>query len=154
LAQEKLHVVHPEEEPTLLTIFRSSITTTWRTFLIYARTIRLLYLQIFFLFLWFFIFVLPCLKRTTKILNMCAIFCCSIAGLLIGLKGICAVQKSIIIVKTPAIIMSGPQKSGFATLGRLNEGQEADILGVSGDFYKIRTTNLTGWIDKQVVEKL
>lgn len=155
LAQEKLHVAQQqEEEPTILTILESGITATWRTLLTYARTIRLLYLQLFFLFLWILLFSLHVVKRSPKIPRICAIFCCSLVGILMGLKGIAAAQNKGIIIKTPAIIMSGPQKSGFATLGRLNEGQEADILGESGDFYKIQTNHTTGWIDKKVVEKL
>ncbi len=154
LAQEKLHVAQQQEEATLLTIIGSGITATWHTLLTYARAINLLYLQLFFLLLWLLLFSLRALKRSTKIHKICALFCCSLVGILMGLKGIAAAQNKGIIIKTPAILISGPQKSGFATLGRLNEGQEADILGESGDFYKIHTNHTTGWIDKQVVEKL
>jgi uncharacterized protein YgiM (DUF1202 family) len=60
----------------------------------------------------------------------------------------------VIVITTPAHLTSGPQKSGFAVLGQLKVGQKADILGESGDFYKIRINSTTGWIDKQVVEKI
>ncbi|MFA6263339.1 MAG: SH3 domain-containing protein [Candidatus Babeliales bacterium] len=158
LVQEKLRgVPTADEEQPFLTMLRASTRSLYHRTLSYAKSLPILYAQLIFLFLWLICCVGYAYRNTTKIIRY--VWCGSIVvfiafGCLVATKMVAASRQQLIIIKTPANLTSGPQKSGFAALGQLKEGQEADILGESGDFYKIHINSTTGWIDKQVVEKI
>jgi hypothetical protein len=158
LVQEKLRgVSSADEEQTFLTMLRTSTRLMYKRTLSYAKSLPTLYVQLIFLFLWLICCFGYAYRNKTKIICY-AWYGCTIIfvafGCLVAIKMVAASRQQLIIIKTPANLTSGPQKSGFAALGQLKEGQEADILGESGDFYKIHINSTTGWVDKQVVEKI
>jgi hypothetical protein len=158
LVQEKLSEKSPEDNnQSLFAVLQNALQALHQYTISYAKSMPTPYILILVVVFWFMLITSIRYRRSKKFAYIAGytslMFLC-ILSFLAATKLYAASNQQLIVIKTPARLTSGPQTSGFATLGQLKMGKEADILGESGDFYKIRINSTTGWIDKQVVEKI
>ncbi len=119
------------------------------------RAIPLVSLQLFVLFVWLilFIYLRYWYQRKQKFVIICFFLLQAVSASMLAIKYSSLQREKLVVIKVPAPLSSGPG-SNFTVLMQLPEGQEADILKESGDFYKIRVNGIIGWIDRRVIEKI
>lgn len=144
-----------DENITILTSLASFFKSIKNSFFSLVHALPIINLQIIFLALWLFLFIYIryLYRRKHPIIIILLSVCVGFAGSMLAIKYSFSFKNYIVIVRTPAPLMSGPGAQ-FATLTQLTEAKEAVMLRESGGFYKIRVSNTIGWIDKNVAEKI
>lgn len=120
------------------------------------KAIPLLHLQILVLILWAILFLyVRCFRKKRLAFLIYSLFALlAISASMLAFKYSLQLQNQLVVIHANTPLLSGAG-SNFAPMGHLPEGQEADIIKESGQFYRIRVNkNIIGWIDKQFVEKI
>jgi hypothetical protein len=152
--QQKLTPVAQAHEPTLLQALMSFIVAPLQSLVSLAKAIPLLYLQLWILLLWGLFLLMGVFLPRLPILKSICLGSSLLVLSLVGLRLWAQHHHQVIVTKAPAALTSGPEFKGFTVLGQLPEGTEADIIGESGVFYKVRFNGTTGWVAQQNVEKI
>ncbi len=144
-----------EPEATMVRTFFSGFKKAKNAFLSLVRATPLATLQLLVLLLWalLFVYVRYLYKRRQRVVIILLFLLQVLCASMLALKYSFDSRQALIVVKTPAYVMSGPDKN-FSVLGRLQEGQELDMVKAADQYYKIRYNNTIGWVDKQCIEKI
>lgn len=120
-----------------------------------VRSTPLLWLQLLFLLIWFFLFMyLRYLhQKKQKFIIVLLFLLASWFGLLLVIKYNMRFRKYGIVVQKQAKLLSGPADS-YQTLIQLPEGVEGKIKKQSGDYYKVKINGQIGWMSSQAFEKI
>jgi ABC-type glycerol-3-phosphate transport system permease component len=118
-------------------------------------SIPTIHLQLLVLLLWAFLFVflrrLYRKKQTFLIFIAFLLLCLSASTL--AFKYSLARKRMIVTTLNDVPVFSGPGRN-FALLGHLPDAVETAILKESGEFCKIRTSSVTGWIETRNIEEI
>lgn len=115
----------------------------------------LFYLQSLVLLIWILLFMyIRMLLRAKKRLLLAVLFCLfSLSASMLALKYSLFQTETAIVINKNCPFFSGPGKN-FALLGHLPEAQEIVIIKESGDYYKVRIAQYTGWVEKIDAQKV
>jgi hypothetical protein len=120
----------------------------------YARSFPLFLLQILFLVFWLFLFFFlggkakrgPALVSIIILLLFSTVF-------FIGIHYYFGCSKKGVVIKKEAPLLSGPSKT-FQELGSLQAQDEVCIVGKSEGYFKVKMSDIKGWILKENIGKI
>ncbi len=119
------------------------------------RSIKLLYLQLLFLIVWFSIFVLkrwPVAKRF-KYATIPLLFLLCIFGFMLAVKYGLRLTSNGIVTAPKAVVRSGPGET-YQSIINVREGDEGTITKITDTYYKVAFKGKLGWINNKVFEKI
>ncbi|MFH0898910.1 MAG: hypothetical protein V1855_04995 [bacterium] len=119
------------------------------------RSTPLIWIQLFFLFIWFFLFIYLryLYQRKLKFIIFLLFLLASWFGLMLVIKYNMRFRMYGIIVKPQTKLLSGPSES-YQTLLTLPEGGEGKIKTMSDNHYKVKINGQIGWINSEAFEKI
>jgi len=118
--------------------------------LLYTHSVSLLFLQLLFLFCWFAFFIF--MRRVKKyFLLFLFIIINSILGAIILYRYAHACSSVGIVTASQITVHAGPDSS-YHTVGTMSAPAECVIKQAQGDWYKVKSGILVGWIKKDVCE--
>ncbi|MFA5074551.1 MAG: hypothetical protein WC436_00415 [Candidatus Babeliales bacterium] len=117
--------------------------------------IPIIYLQLIFLLLWFFLFlyVRRLYRAKRKFLIVILFSLIAISGILLIVRYSLEHKHRGIVVEKKSALLSGPDKN-FQQLSILPQASEFIIYKESDGYYKIKFCKQIGWIDKKEVEQI
>ena len=121
----------------------------------FIRSVPLIWLQIFFLIIWFFLFFyIRQLYRNRYRFAIVILFLVStFSGVALIIKYMYDAQIHGVIVTGEASLVSGPD-STFPVLGKAVEAQEVTIKKEAGDYFKIKVGGRIGWVERVALRKI
>lgn len=120
-----------------------------------VRSIRILYLQLLFLFVWISIFLIkrwPVAKRF-KIATIPLLLLLCIFGFMLAVKYGLRMTKNGIVTVSKATVRSGPGET-FQPIMTVYEGDEGSIKKITDTYSKVSFNGKLGWINNSVFEKI
>lgn len=121
----------------------------------FFKYIPIIYLQLIFLLLWFFLFlyIRRLYRAKRKFLIFILFLLITISGVLLILRYNLEHKKYGIVVQQKTELLSGPGKN-FAQLSVLPQASEFIIYKESDGYYKIKFLKSIGWVNRKDVEAI